>query len=185
MSSAAAGPAVTATSRTAMAEPRRTQACRQPRGTVSDGNVIPACSVPHDLLAAWEQQLDRARRRAGPLDLPRGAQLLSLPAVGKSEPDPARAQPVLLQRNRVIEKLADNAHVVTPVVHTKARARPPCRQATGLAPDTARSYRATAHPTRCKGSHPCYRRCCGGARQNPARQRCRWFATRSAVRLFP
>src|SRR3984893_7471837 len=125
MSSAGAGPAVTATSRTAMAEPRRAQACRQPRGPVSDGNVIPACSVPHDLLAAWEQQLDRARRRAGALDLPRGAQLLSLPAVGKSEPDPARAQPVLLQRNRVIEKLADNAHLVTPRGPTKARARPP------------------------------------------------------------
>src|ERR1700731_3772488 len=143
MSSAAAGPAVTATSRTAMAEPRRTQACRQPRGTVSDGDVIPACSVPHDLLAAWEQQLDRARRRAGALDLPRGAQLLSLPAVGKGKTNPARGQVVFLQSNRVIEKLADNAHAVTPVVHTKARARRPYRQAASGAPDTALFYRAT------------------------------------------
>src|ERR1700736_1712914 len=116
MSSAGAGPAVTATGRTAMAEPRRAQACRQPRGTVSDGDVIPACSVPHDLLAAWEQQLDRARRRAGALDLPRGAQLLRLPAVRKREAAPAPAQPVFLQSYRVIEKLADNAHIVPPPV---------------------------------------------------------------------
>src|SRR5712672_3528885 len=114
MSSAAAGPPITATSRPAIAEPRRTQACRPQRGWVSDRYVIPACSVPHDLLAAWKQQLDRARLRAGPLDLPRGTQLLRLPAVGKSEPDPARAQPVSLQRNRIIEKLAHNAHVETP-----------------------------------------------------------------------
>src|SRR5689334_9011172 len=134
MSSAAAGPAITGMSRTPTAEPRRAQTCRQQRHTVSDRDVVPACSVPHDLLAAWEQQLDRARRRAGPLDLPRGAQLLRLPAVGKREPDPARAQSVFLQRNRVIEKLAHNAHVVTPVVDTKARARPPCRQAAALAP---------------------------------------------------
>src|SRR5271169_4826546 len=114
MSSAGAGPAITATSRRTVAEPRRAQACRQQRGTILDRDVIPACSVPHDLLAAWKQQLDRARRRAGPLDLPRGTQLLRLPAVGKSEPDPARTQPVFLQRNRVVEKLPDNAHVVTP-----------------------------------------------------------------------
>src|SRR5258708_8018108 len=108
MSSAAAGSAVTATSRTAMAEPRRAQACRQSRGTVSDGNVIPACSVPHDLLAAWEQQLDRARGRAGALDLPRGAQLLSLPAVGKVEPHPAPPQPVFFPRSPIIDNLSPN-----------------------------------------------------------------------------
>src|SRR5438477_4512572 len=134
MSSAPAGPPVTATSSRAMAAQRRGWARRQKRDRVSHRDVIPACSVPHDLLAAGEQQLDRARWRAGPLDFPRGAQLLSLPAVGKSEPDPARAQPVFLQRNRVIEKLAHNAHVVTPVIHTKARAQPPCRQAADLAP---------------------------------------------------
>src|SRR6266566_1918509 len=117
MSSAAAGPAVPAASRRPTAAPCRVQACRQPRRTVSDRNVIPACSVPDDLLAAGEQQLDRARRRAGPLDLSRGAQRLGLPAVGKGKPDPARAQPVFLQRYGIIEKLADNAHVVTPAVY--------------------------------------------------------------------
>src|SRR5205807_219635 len=121
MSSAAAGPAATAATRT-MAEPCRAQGCAlgcalrcsRPRRTVSDRDIIPACSVPHDLLAAWKEQLDRARRRAGPLDLSRSAQLLRLPAVGNGEPDPARAQPVFLQRYRVVEKLADNTHVETP-----------------------------------------------------------------------
>src|SRR5436305_5334660 len=108
MSSAAAAPASTATNRRAMAEPCSAQACGQQRGRVSDRDVIPACSVPYDLFAAWEQQLDRAGRRAGPLDLAPSTQLLRLPAVGNSEPDPARAQPVFLQRYGVIEKLADN-----------------------------------------------------------------------------
>src|SRR5438105_10849501 len=157
-SSAAAGPAVPAASRRKMAEPCRVQVCRQPRRTVSDRNVRPACSVPDDLLAAGKQQLDRARRRAGSLDLAGGAQRLGLPAVGKGKPDPARAQAVFLQRYGVIEKLADNAHVETPPVYAKVRVQPPCRRATGLAPDIARSYRATAHRTRCKGLHPIYRR---------------------------
>src|SRR5437868_1493075 len=119
MSSAAAGPPNPAARRTATAEPRRAQARRQRCGRVSDRDVIPACSVPHDLFAAWKQQLNRARRRAGPLDLPPGAQLLRLPAVGNGEPDPPRAQPIFLQRYGVIEKLADNAHVETPPLYVK------------------------------------------------------------------
>src|SRR3954451_5929826 len=116
MSSAVAGPAVTATSRTAVAKPSRAQANRQQRCGVSDWDVIPACSVPYDLLTAWKQQLDRARRRPGPFDLPSGAQLFGLPAVGNGESDTARAQPVFVQRYGVIEKLADNAHVETPTL---------------------------------------------------------------------
>src|SRR5438270_2540941 len=120
MSSAAARPPIPAAGRTATAEPRRAQACHQQRGGISDRDVIPACSVPYDFFAAWKQQLDRARRRAGPLDLPPGAQLLRLPAVGNGESDPARAQPVFLQCYGVIEKLADNAHVETPPSNVKA-----------------------------------------------------------------
>src|SRR6516165_6970242 len=114
MSSAADGPAAVATSRRAIAEPAHLQACRQPCGTASDRNVIPVCSVPDDFFAAGKQELDRPRRRTGSLDLPRRTQRLGLPAVGESEPDPVRAQPVFLQCYCIIEKLADYARVKGP-----------------------------------------------------------------------
>src|SRR5436305_13237156 len=104
MSSAAARPPIPAARRTATAEPRRAQACHQQRGGISDRDVIPVCSVPYDFFAAWKQQLDRARRRAGPLDLPPGAQLLRLPAVGNGDADPPRPPPLLLHRYGVLQK---------------------------------------------------------------------------------
>src|SRR5438552_11361975 len=102
--------AVAASSAAPSTQPSRRRGPRLERGPASTLAVAPARPIPDDPLAAGKQQLDGARRRTGALHLAGRAQLLGLPAVGQCEADPARAQTVLLERNRVIEQLAHHAH---------------------------------------------------------------------------
>src|SRR6516164_4920023 len=84
---------------------------------------MPGRPIPDDLLATGKEQLHRAFLRSGAPHLPGILQMLGLPAVAQRKPDAARAEPVLLQRNRVFEQLVHNAHVWIPALFLGLRLR--------------------------------------------------------------
>src|SRR6516162_8607298 len=102
---------------------------------------MPAGPIPDDFLAAGKEQLHDTFLRPGAPHFPGILQMLGLPTVAQRQPDAGRAQPVLLQRNRVFEQFVYKTHVGIP---------PPC--------SSGRVY-TTSSATVSSGTRPCARYC--------------------------
>ena len=77
---------------------------------------MPARSVPNDSFAALEVELKHTCLGPGTPNLGGRIQMFGLPTVGECKPDPRRAEPVFLESDCVVEKLAYHAHLGIPRV---------------------------------------------------------------------